>query len=76
MLADIAMPGLDGYELQRRLRASLPAEELPRAIALTAYARAEDKARVLAHGYAAHVPKPVDAMLLVSTIRQLLPTAA
>jgi signal transduction histidine kinase len=71
MLADIAMPGLDGYELQLRLRDVLPADQLPRAIALTAYARAEDKARVLAHGYAAHVAKPVDAMVLVRTIRQL-----
>ena len=76
LLADIAMPGLDGYELQRRLREALPPQALPCAIALTAYARAEDKARVLAHGYAAHVPKPVDALLLVRTIRQLLPTAA
>ena len=76
MLADIAMPGLDGYELQLRLRDAMPAEELPRSIALTAYARAEDKARALAHGYAAHVSKPVDALLLVRTIRQLLPTAA
>ena len=48
----------------------------PQSIALTAYARAEDKARALAHGYAAHVAKPVDALLLVRTIRQLLPTAA
>jgi CheY-like chemotaxis protein len=76
MLADIAMPGLDGYELQLRLRDALPAGALPQSIALTAYARAEDKARALAHGYAAHVSKPVDALLLVRTIRQLLPTAA
>jgi CheY-like chemotaxis protein len=49
---------------------------LPRAIALTAYARAEDKARAFAAGYSAHVPKPVDAQLLVRTIRQLSPTHA
>jgi signal transduction histidine kinase len=76
MLADIAMPELDGYELQLRLRDSLPAEQLPLAIALTAYARVEDKARVMAHGYSAHVSKPVDALVLLRTIRRLLPTAA
>jgi CheY-like chemotaxis protein/nitrogen-specific signal transduction histidine kinase len=76
MLADIAMPGLDGYELQKRIRETVPADMLPRAIALTAYARAEDKARAFAAGYSAHVPKPVDAQLLVRTIRQLSPTHA
>jgi signal transduction histidine kinase len=76
MLADIAMPGLDGYELQKRIRETMPADSLPRAIALTAYARAEDKARAFAAGYSAHVPKPVDAQLLVRTIRQLSPTHA
>jgi signal transduction histidine kinase len=76
MLADIAMPGLDGYELQQRIRENAPEDALPRAIALTAYARAEDKARAFAAGYSAHVPKPVDAQLLVRTIRQLSPTHA
>lgn len=76
LLADIAMPGVDGYELQERLRTTVPADLRPRSIALTAYARAEDKERVLAHGYAAHVAKPVDAMLLIRTILKLLPTTA
>ena len=48
----------------------------PPAIALSAYARAEDQARALASGFDAHVPKPVDAFLLVRTIRDLLSTAA
>jgi signal transduction histidine kinase len=76
MLTDIAMPGLDGYELQRRLRETMPTDDLPAAIALTANARVDDKARALAHGFAAHVAKPVDAMQLVRTIRQVLPAAA
>jgi signal transduction histidine kinase len=76
MLADIAMPGVDGYQLQLRLRDSMTEGQLPLAIALTAYARAEDKARAFAHGYSAHVAKPVDALVLVRTIRQLLPNAA
>jgi signal transduction histidine kinase/CheY-like chemotaxis protein len=76
ILADIAMPGLDGYELLERIRETVPADAMPRAIALTAYARAEDKARAFAAGYSAHVPKPVDAHLLVRTIRQLSPTHA
>ena len=76
VLADIAMPGIDGYELLARVRALLPPDVRPRAIALTAYARTEDKMRALAAGFDAHVAKPVDAHVLVRTIRQLSPTRA
>jgi signal transduction histidine kinase len=75
VVADIAMPGVDGFALMTRLRGML-GDGKPPAIALSAYARAEDQARALASGFDAHVPKPVDAFLLVRTIRDLVPTAA
>jgi PAS domain S-box-containing protein len=72
VLSDIAMPGEDGYELIRRLRA-LPEEEggnLP-AIALTALARGEDRSRILASGFQAHLAKPVEPADLIRTIGRL-----
>jgi signal transduction histidine kinase/CheY-like chemotaxis protein len=75
IVADIAMPGLDGFTMIARLRGAL-GDAAPRAIALSAYARAEDQARALASGFDAHVAKPVDAFLLVRTIRDLVPHAA
>ncbi|MCU0687747.1 MAG: ATP-binding protein, partial [Polyangiaceae bacterium] len=61
LVSDIGMPGEDGYSLVRRIRA-LPASEGGRtpALALTAYARPEDRARALRAGFQLHLPKPVD----------------
>jgi CheY-like chemotaxis protein len=62
LIFDIAMPGLDGYELLARVRArgiNVPA------IALTAHARKEDGIRALDAGFQSHVSKPVEADLLV-----------
>jgi CheY-like chemotaxis protein len=70
LLSDIAMPEMDGYELIRRVRA-LPAADIT-AIALTAYARAEDRERSLAAGYQAHVAKPVEPSRLVAIVGNLL----
>jgi CheY-like chemotaxis protein len=72
IVSDIGMPGLDGYAFIRRVR-SLDSElrETP-AIALTAYARAEDRMRALAAGFQMHVPKPVEASELVMVIASLV----
>jgi PAS domain S-box-containing protein len=61
LVSDINMPGMDGYELIRRVRAMAPEKggRIP-AVALTAYARAEDRMRALQSGYQTHVPKPVE----------------
>lgn len=67
LISDIGMPGQDGYDLIRRVR-TLPATRggnVP-AAALTAYARADDRRRVLAAGYAMHIPKPVEPAELVA----------
>jgi signal transduction histidine kinase/CheY-like chemotaxis protein len=75
VVADIAMPGLDGYALIQQLRDTVGAA-MPRAIALSAYAREEDRARAYQAGFDAHVAKPVDALVLVRTIRNLVSTTA
>jgi CheY-like chemotaxis protein len=63
------MPGIDGYEFLRNVRklnggagARIPA------IALTAFARSEDRTRALRAGYIAHVAKPVEPSELLATI--------
>jgi CheY-like chemotaxis protein len=70
VIADIAMPRIDGYELLQQLRAS--GNQVP-AIAVTAFARSEDRRKALECGYTAYVAKPVDGPELVRTIRELLP---
>ena len=72
LLSDIAMPGEDGYALIARVR-SLPADRggTVAAAALTAYATAEDRARVLQAGYHGHFAKPIDPATLVSAVAAL-----
>jgi CheY-like chemotaxis protein len=69
LLSDIGMPDVDGYELIRRVRRLGPIRggRLP-AIALTAYARSEDRTNALRAGFAAHVSKPVEPAELVATV--------
>jgi CheY-like chemotaxis protein len=72
IVADIGMPEQDGYVLLRQLRRIETAQGLPRmlAIAVTAFARDEDRERALAAGFDAHLPKPVDAQRLIGLIAQ------
>jgi PAS domain S-box-containing protein len=73
LISDIGMPVEDGYELIRRVRA-LPAEsggKIP-AIALTAYARTEDRLQALRAGYQMHLPKPVEMAELVAVAASLI----
>ena len=72
IVSDIGMPGQDGYMFIKKVRAlGRNSGELP-AIALTAYARAEDRMRALAAGFQMHVPKPVEASELVMVIASLV----
>jgi len=73
LLSDIGMPGVDGYELLRQIRL-LPPEQGGRvpAIALTAFARSEDRTRSLLAGYLVHVSKPVEPRELVATVASLV----
>ena len=74
VISDIAMPNMNGYELLTRLRALEEGRRVP-AIALTPYARAEDRTRSLRAGYQGHVPKPVDPAELLATVASLLQLA-
>lgn len=72
LVSDIGMPAEDGYSLIRRLRMLSPEEGGQiKAIALTAYARLEDRMRALAAGFQMHVAKPVDASELTMVIVSL-----
>lgn len=68
IVSDIGMPGEDGYEFMRHIRHS--GVKTP-AIALTAFARAEDRVRSLQAGYQAHLPKPVEPAELLAMIIRL-----
>jgi CheY-like chemotaxis protein len=69
LITDIGMPGVDGYELLKEVRA-LGVDQGSRipAIALTAFARSEDRTRALRAGFLVHVAKPVDPSELVATV--------
>lgn len=72
LVSDIGMPDADGYELVRRLRALAPEHGgvIP-AIALTAFARAEDRQRALQSGFSVHLSKPVEPASLLANIAWL-----
>jgi CheY-like chemotaxis protein len=70
LVADLAMPGRDGFDLIRSVRAKLTAQELP-AIALTEFARPEDAVRAHDAGFQMHLTLPADAEELVSAVAQL-----
>jgi signal transduction histidine kinase/ActR/RegA family two-component response regulator len=72
LLADIAMPGEDGYSLIRKLRAlDAPSLASIPAAALTAFARSEDRQQALEAGFQLHLAKPIDAEALVSAVATL-----
>jgi PAS domain S-box-containing protein len=69
LVADIAMPDIDGYELIERVRETHG--RLP-AVAVSAYARPQDRRRALAAGYDAHCAKPIDAAEILRIVRDAL----
>lgn len=73
LVSDIGLPDVDGYDLIQRIRRMDATEGggIP-AIALTAYARPEDRARAFRAGYQAHVAKPVEPDELVATIARFV----
>jgi PAS domain S-box-containing protein len=72
LVSDIGLPDEDGYTLIRKIRALKEDQggKIP-AIALTAYARSEDRVRALSLGYQLHVPKPVELEELAIAIASL-----
>jgi CheY-like chemotaxis protein len=72
LLADIAMPGEDGYDLIRKVR-GLPAGRASRipAAAVTACAREDERQRALAAGFQLHLAKPLDSAQLTQAVAAL-----
>ena len=76
LISDIAMPGRDGYSLMREIRSTDPAH-MPRVtIALSAYAASQDHHRSIEAGFQRHLTKPVDPVVLVETLRELVDATA
>jgi signal transduction histidine kinase/CheY-like chemotaxis protein len=73
LVSDIGMPGEDGYALIRSIRDADDATHVDRlpSIAVTAYAREDDRLRAIHAGYDRHVTKPIDPGLLLDTIADL-----
>ena len=72
LVCDIGMPKMDGYQLIRTLRAGESRRERTPALALTAFARAEDRKRSLVAGYQAHLAKPFDVGELILVVADLV----
>jgi PAS domain S-box-containing protein len=69
LISDIGMPEMDGYELLKRVRGMTASRssKIP-AIALTAFARSEDRTRALMAGYQVHISKPVSTPELIASV--------
>jgi PAS domain S-box-containing protein len=72
LVSDVGMPGMDGYQMIRALRATEPRDSRIPALALTAFARAEDRKRSLVAGFQAHLAKPFDVAELILLVADLV----
>jgi PAS domain S-box-containing protein len=71
IVSDVGMPGVDGYQMIRALRATETRDSRIPALALTAFARAEDRKRSLMAGFQAHLAKPFDVAELILLVANL-----
>ncbi len=69
LVSDIGMPNMDGFELLRHVRSRM-GPSFP-VVAVTAFAREEDRARILSAGFDAHIAKPIETAQLVTAVREL-----
>jgi DNA-binding response OmpR family regulator len=72
LISDIGMADTDGYNLIKQVRSREGEHEHIPAIALTAYARTQDRIRALTAGYNTHVAKPVEIRELVTIVKCLI----
>jgi signal transduction histidine kinase/CheY-like chemotaxis protein len=72
LISDIGMPGVDGFQFIRQVRSLAPSDggRTP-AIALTAFARSEDRTRAMISGYQVHIAKPIETQELLATVGNL-----
>ncbi len=71
LISDVGMPGEDGYALIRRVRAMSDGHAVLPAIALTAYARIEDRVKAIRAGFQLHLSKPIEPIELVAMVHSL-----
>jgi PAS domain S-box-containing protein len=72
LICDIGMPDVDGYSLMRRIRALGDGQKSEvAAVALTAYARLEDRTEAMSAGFQNHLPKPVEPAELLAVVHSL-----
>ncbi|HEY3661564.1 MAG TPA: ATP-binding protein [Chthoniobacterales bacterium] len=71
IVSDIGMPGKDGLEMMREVRARSDQRARTPAIALTAFARSEDRTRAMLAGYQVHLSKPVEPQELLAAVANL-----
>jgi len=76
IVSDIGMPGRDGYQFMRDVRALASDSGQVPAIALTAFARSEDRTRAMLAGYQAHIAKPIEPQELIATIKSVAASAS
>jgi CheY-like chemotaxis protein len=73
IVSDIGMPGEDGYALIRQLRTMATAQRQIPAIAMTGFARLEDRTQAIASGFQRHLPKPINPDMLIAVVTDLIP---
>jgi CheY-like chemotaxis protein len=67
VVTDLGLPGMDGYALLKAIREMAAHRNVP-AVAVSAYARPEDRSRALGAGFQAHLAKPIDPATLVRAL--------
>ena len=72
IICDVGMPSMDGYQFMRAWRVSEARNKRIPALALTAFARAEDRKRSLLAGFQAHLAKPFDMAELILVVADLV----
>ena len=71
ILMDIQLPGMDGLELTRMLKADPHTQAIP-VVALTAHAMKGDEQRMLDHGCSGYIAKPIETRIFLDTVAQFL----
>ena len=72
---DVQLPGLDGLETTRRLKANPATRDIP-VVAVTSYAMKGDKEKALAAGCCGYITKPIDKNTFVQQVAMHLPASA
>jgi CheY-like chemotaxis protein len=72
VVSDLGMPRMDGFDLMRSIRGMVGPISRVRSLALTAFARAEDKRRAIDAGFDQHLAKPADPAVLIAEVAKLV----